>query len=388
MKINKWALPLYQTKWSRAYIKGGRWSSKSQEVAHYVACTMRRYSGTFACCRQFQNSIDQSCFSLLKDIIINEGWSHLFHITSRTIVSKETGAIAVFMGLERNAQSVKSQNNIRLLWIEEANYVNEESYTLVLPSVRANGAQMIFTWNPQYEEDYIETMCNNRADDDLCLHINYADNAFLNEAFHKEYADSIRRNPELEQHIWYGAYRPATASNPFGAKLIDAAVDRDFITPVPIPETVVGVDVAYSSDGDYTALVKMDTAGNVLSAHHFREEDADARASMIQSLCEGTSYILIDCTEAAGKTVYQHLRKRGYPAREFFFSRKSKTEIVTTLADRFLEGKVSITNQPELVRELKLFGSDGKGKYEAVRGHDDLVCAMLLASECLRRWRR
>ena len=184
--------------------------------------------------------------------------------------------------------------------------------------------------------------------------------------------------------IWEGKYRQVGLSNPFGAKAISEAVTRE--APKPrVPDLVSGVDVAYTLDGDWTAVVTVDEAGNEVESQHFRIEEPEERHEAIYALAKDSFRVLVDTTEAAGKMAWAALRARGVNVSQQPFNRQRKHTWVTYAARRLQEGRATLRGA-ELVRECRLFSADGKGQYEASVGYDDLVCAWLLALEGLRQW--
>ena len=125
-------------------------SGKSQGVADILLARMLR-NESVACFREFQNSIDESVYSLLKAEIERLGLPGYSWTNNK--LSHESGAHAIFRGLARNVDSVKSLHGFKIAWIEEAQAISEDSLKILTPTFRESGAQIIFTANPMSSED-------------------------------------------------------------------------------------------------------------------------------------------------------------------------------------------------------------------------------------------
>lgn len=235
INISRKLLPVLTSKKRFIVIIGGRGSGKSQGIADILLARMLR-NESVACFREFQNSIDESVFSLLKSEIERIGLSG-FDWTNNKL-TQTSGAHAIFRGLSRNVDSVKSLHGFKLAWVEEAQAISEESLKILTPTFREEGAQIIFTANPMSLEDafsqrFIEPFITDiRAkgfyEDDLHLIIkcNYADNPWFPSSLESERQwDKEHLSPALYAHIWEGEYNDTVEHAIIDSDWFDAAVD-------------------------------------------------------------------------------------------------------------------------------------------------------------------
>lgn len=126
-------------------LKGGRASGKSWGAVlalFYISTTYK----TFICCvREIQKSIKESSQKLIVDTIKRYGLEDEFYITKTEITHKITGSRFIFFGIKSNPESVKSLEGADIVWVEEADRVSQESWDLLIPTVRKEHSQI---WPP------------------------------------------------------------------------------------------------------------------------------------------------------------------------------------------------------------------------------------------------
>ena len=79
-----------------------------------------------------------------------------FTITDRYITHNGTKSQFIFVGLERNIESIRSLEGADIVWIEEAKTISAKSMEILLPTVRAAGSELIWTWNPEKPTDPVD----------------------------------------------------------------------------------------------------------------------------------------------------------------------------------------------------------------------------------------
>ena len=105
-------------------VYGGRGSGKSRGVA--TMCAVRAWMWrheapcTILCGRQWQNSISDSSLDEIKAAIAGTPAERFFKATDNTLSCGNVQFL--FRGLGRNLSSLNSIANLRLAWIEEAEY--------------------------------------------------------------------------------------------------------------------------------------------------------------------------------------------------------------------------------------------------------------------------
>jgi phage terminase large subunit len=111
---------------------GGRGSAKSWSVATYLVVEVCKRRLKIVCARQFMNAIRDSSKELIERRIRDLELIDQFIVTNQSILNRETGSEFTFIGLERNIDSIRSQEGIDVVWIEEARNVSKKSMEILL----------------------------------------------------------------------------------------------------------------------------------------------------------------------------------------------------------------------------------------------------------------
>ena len=197
-------LPIYKTPRRFIAIHGGRGSAKSWGVADFLIAKGIEKQIRILCAREVQNSIKDSVHKLLSDRIVYHDLTNFYRITDDKIIGLN-GTEFIFKGLHRNPQDVKSTEGIDYCWIEEAHTVSQESLDVLIPTIRKPDSQIIFTFNPNYDDDpvYKDFVLAERED---CLQIqmNYTDNPWFPEVLRKSMEYDREHFPNKYLHVWKG----------------------------------------------------------------------------------------------------------------------------------------------------------------------------------------
>lgn len=190
---------------------GGRGSGKSWACAEQLIKYTRRMPFRVLCCREVQNSIRDSVHRLLVDTIYRLGAADDFEITRETIRSK-VGAEFIFKGLKHSIQDIKSTEGINICWVEEAQTVSNESWEVLIPTIRAEGSEIWITFNPNEETDpTYQRFVVNPPDNCVTVQVNYQDNANFPEVLRREMEYMKRVDYEAYLNVWEGM--PKTRSD-------------------------------------------------------------------------------------------------------------------------------------------------------------------------------
>ena len=183
-------------------IDGGRGGGKSQMVGRFILYLTEKYKLRTVCGRETQNSINESVYSLLSDIITKV---HLdFEIQSSKITSKETLSTINFRGFrEQGAFNIQGMEGVDILWIDEAQAITKQTLDVLIPTIRKESAKIFFTMNRHVENDPVYQKFVNR-DDCLHIHLNFDDNPFCTEALKKEASECLKMSEKDYLHIWRG----------------------------------------------------------------------------------------------------------------------------------------------------------------------------------------
>ena len=203
--------------WRGRYIAltGGRSSGKSWFLAHYFLDRLLDEKSDLLCAREHQNSIAESNYKLFKNIITK--YSLPYEIQSNKIISKTTGATIVFIGLsDITADNVKSFEDFKLVWLEEAQKISAKSWETLNPTIRTEGAQIYLTMNPDVphsKHPIMSELLGLYKDDTLHIHANYDSNPFASKDIIKMAELTKKHKPEDYERIWLGIPRDESRNN-------------------------------------------------------------------------------------------------------------------------------------------------------------------------------
>lgn len=182
---------------------GGRASSKSWEFAGRIAQIGQEYKTRVLCVRRFQNRINDSVYTLIKNQIDNFGLGG-YHIGA-TSISHANGSEMIFYGIERNTDEIKSFEGADVLWIEEAHNLTDEQWQILAPTIRKEGSEIWVSFNPRFANDFVyKRFVLNPPDNSIVRLVNYPDNPFLSQTMLDEIAELKRDDPELYEHVYLG----------------------------------------------------------------------------------------------------------------------------------------------------------------------------------------
>lgn len=235
MQIPKKLKPLLKPKRIKLII-GGRGSGKSQTVAQLCVMDAQTRGLKTACFREFQNSIDDSVYSLIKSCIEQMGVTG-FDVQASRILQKGEDAFK-FRGLARNPDAVKSMHGFKRFWVEEAQTISSRSLELLLPTLRETDSEIWFTANPGSRADPLskefivpyerELLDNGYYEDDYIMIIvcNYSDNPFFPDVLEQQrLRDLETKSRALYSHIWEGQFYDEVENSIIPADWFDAAID-------------------------------------------------------------------------------------------------------------------------------------------------------------------
>lgn len=252
MKLN-WGAA-YADLWEPAEnkcFKGGRGSQKSHCIAEYIVLRANRRKERVVGARQFQASIKGSSKALIEEKIISLGMRRDFEVTNTEIRSRRTGSLMNFIGLERNPDSARSLEGCTICWVEEARNISQRSINTLMPTIRAEGAEILWSWNPVSPKDPIEKyFCGEvRPPSTVLKHTTYRDNPFFYRTRLVNQMEHMKKtNFKLYKHTWEGEYDDGGEARIFTCK-----VER-----MEIPETIrpqFGMD--FGSNNDPNVLLRL-----------------------------------------------------------------------------------------------------------------------------------
>ena len=183
---------------------GGRGSGKSWGVAKILLLLGYQKTLRILCAREYQNSIRDSVLTLLADQVESLGLQSFYKITEKSITGLN-GTEFIFKGLRHNIQSVKSTEGVDICWVEEAQTVSEQSWSVLIPTIRKPGSEIWVTFNPHMADDpTYKRFISNTPPDSVVELVNYLDNPWLPDELLQE-ADYLKRvDNDAYMNVWLG----------------------------------------------------------------------------------------------------------------------------------------------------------------------------------------
>ena len=188
---------------------GGRGSGKSHFFATLLIAESVRSKVDVVCIREIQLTLNQSVKKLLELKIQEMGVSDHFRVLNSHIESSKGGRI-IFQGMQNhNADSIKSLEGYDRAWVEEAQSLSQRSLDLLRPTIRKEGSEIWFSWNPNLETDPVDALLRgeNPPPGAVVIKANYRDNPWFPEVLKAEAEYDQRRDPEKFAHVWLGEYQ-------------------------------------------------------------------------------------------------------------------------------------------------------------------------------------
>ena len=225
---------------------GGRGGAKSSCTAEAIIGHACQRKERVVCGRQFQASLRDSVKELFEQKIKAMNVSVLFESTDTEIRHVGNGSRFSFIGMDRNPDSAKSLEGATIFWGEESQNFTQRAVEVIIPTIRASGSRMYWTWNPRYADDPVDAMFRgpHPPEKSYVKRVSYRDNPWFHQTrMPSELRRMLRANPKRALHVWEGGYD----ENPDAAIFENWEIGR----PASIPEKAIprfGMDFGYSND--------------------------------------------------------------------------------------------------------------------------------------------
>lgn len=166
------------------------------------------------CIREVQKDLNESAKRLIEDKITACGIGGKFDCQRGQIVTPGKGVI-IFEGMQdHNAESIKSLEGFDVAWVEEAQTLSVRSLTLLRPTMRKDGSELWFSWNPRRENDAVDDFFRGKAgapDASVVVRANWQDNPWFPDVLKAERIEDVVKRPDQYDHIWEGGYATVLA---------------------------------------------------------------------------------------------------------------------------------------------------------------------------------
>jgi len=258
-------------------LKGGRGAGRSWGVARWLLIEGLNGRERCLCARELQASIKDSVHKLLADQITLMGMNYLYDVQQQGIygVGAAKGTEFSFEGIRHNITKIKSYEGTTKCWLEEADKLTRYSLDVLIPTIRTPGSELIFTFNPDQDEDevYQRFVINPDGLDRVKTYHSvhgqgweckeypnafvvtstWRDNPWFPEVLRSEMEDLKHRDLDAYLHVWEGHTRKVLEGAIFGDELREAFA-QDRITSVPYDRTVPVMAIFDLGRSDLTSV--------------------------------------------------------------------------------------------------------------------------------------
>ena len=195
---------------------GGRGSGKSHFFGGLLVEDALAEPGNYGeglravCIREVQKDLAQSSKLLVESKIKEHGLGEVdgFKVF-RDVISTPGDGLIIFKGMnDYTADSIKSLEGFKRAWWEEAQTATDHSLQLLTPTLRANGAERWFSWNPRRKTDPVDVLMRGAMPPTgaMTVRANWRDNPWFTAELEQERQDFKRRSPDQYDHVWEGGY--------------------------------------------------------------------------------------------------------------------------------------------------------------------------------------
>lgn len=288
---------------------GGRGSAKSHFFAGNLVMRSVAAKVDAVCIRENQISLDQSVKKLIESKITAFGVQSYFKVQEREIKSIH-GGIIIFSGMQSHtSESIMSLEAYDIAWFEQAEKASQKSIDLLRPTIRKEGSELWFSWNPNLPTDPIETLL--RSDDPppdtIVVRSTWKNNPWFPEALKKDLEYDKRRDPDKYAHVWQGEYQRNSEARVFRNWTVDAELEAK-------PGTIFRFGADWGFATDPSVLVRAWIEGNLLCIDHEAWMigcEIVNLPELFMSVPEAEKWPMV--ADSARPETISHMRNHGFP---------------------------------------------------------------------------
>lgn len=225
-------------------LHGGRAAAKSRSIATALVIQAAQGHQRVLCGREIQKSIKDSVKRLLDDEIKRLGLASVFD-SVETEIRGPNESLFLFSGIKGNATGIKSIEGITTFWGEEAQTFSQGSIDTVIPTIRAPGSRLIWSWNPDLDSDPIDVLFRGPSGPpprSVVRQVNYDENPWFPPELRAEMEWDRSRDYDKFSHVWLGQYRKNSEARVFKNWRVEAFESPDNV------EYRLGADFGFSID--------------------------------------------------------------------------------------------------------------------------------------------
>jgi phage terminase large subunit len=307
---------------------GGRGSGKSHAMATALVLLATLKPLRILAARQYQRSIRDSSKRLIEDRIAALGLGRRFRITE-TDIAGVNGSALTFAGLAANPESVKSMEGIDIAWVEEAATLSQASLDILIPTIRREGSELWFAWNPRLPSDPVDALfrAGPPPPGSIVRRVSYADNPWFPAVLEAERRWDLGRDPSKHAHVWEGEYRRQAAAQIFTGWRIDTLAPPEGARPF------FGADWGFAADPTVIVRCWLFDRTLFIDGEAYRVGCPIAETGALFRTLEGADAWPIT-GDSARPELIDHLRREGFKIKAARKGKNSVSEGIAFLQNR------------------------------------------------------
>jgi phage terminase large subunit len=297
--------PLFKPKRFKVFY-GGRGGGKSWAFAIALLQRGMKTPLRILCTREVQGSIRDSVHRLLVTCIENNNLERFYTVT-RDAIYGLNGTEFLFHGLKHDPMQIKSLEGIDICFVEEAQKISNESWDVLIPTIRKKNSQIWIAFNPNLETDptYQRFIVNKRPNQ-VTVKVNWQHNPYFSDELRDEMQYQRELNYDDYLHIWEGECKTASDAQIFKNKY----VVEDFDSPVSATY-YYGLDWGFSQDP--TVILRCFIVGNDLYIDYEAggtQVELDLTYKLIDSIPNARHHVIR--ADSARPESISFVRRQGY----------------------------------------------------------------------------
>lgn len=317
--------------------------------------------------------------------------NYIIDIPCYLSINKQLLVIEFKNGSTINFKSAEQEDGLRgftcrgkgLLIIDEAAFIKEDVFSLILPYTNVNNNSVIYTSTPLFKRGWFWEMYNS-TEAFVIDTSNYDLSMFITQ----EQKEFYKKNLPTQQYIREieGRFLDMQGSV-FGdfSKVILNEIDDS-------PNEVMSIDWGSGVGNDYTAICILNKSKQLKKLCYFNDKDSVETIDYIKRLYDEFLPRIVIVEKNSIGQVYKDLlqRKLNKNILTFTTTNDTKNKIINRLEVAIREGEIQLLNDPELLTELSTYQrestSTGKPTYNAPNGlHDDCIMSLAIGYSSLTK---
>ena len=219
------------------------------------------------------------------------------------------GGIIIFQGLQNHtAESIKSLEGFDGAWVEESQSLSQRSLDMLRPTIRKQGSELWFSWNPRFADDPVDVLlrCDTPPPGAVVVKVNYQDNPWFPEVLQEEMEYDLNRDKDKYEHVWLGEYEKNSEARVFKNWTVE-----EFEAP---PGTIFRLGADWGFSVDPTVLVRCYIDGRRLYVDYEAAMvgcEIDQTPDLFDRVPDSRKWFI--SADSARPETISYMRKHGFP---------------------------------------------------------------------------